>query len=630
MKQKITALICAATLIISGTSSVSAEAATKPVKLAKSSLTLTVGKSKTIKVKKADKVAIKKKTFSSTKKSVATVTKNGKVKAKKVGFATIKVKVKYKKGKKVKTTTLYCYVDVTETSSSQKNTKPTSTSNSSTASSKPTESPRPTETSTEAPTESAKPTETSTEAPTESAKPTQTSTETPTETPTQDQSQTTKMVQSISTQYDDAVVKKSKYLNTKSVIRQLGKITIHYSDGSSEELEAGDDDLVLPNADSDIKCDVTGDYKTTLKYDTFASYTYPANYSKEIKVSVAEESTYNDFLYASNGEIAKVYEYKGDANDIVIPNSINGAEVVSGELEDGVSKTTSDDDEDDRRETEITSITLPKGQRYGVNFDGYYEDSYYNSGFCNIEAIYVDKDNVNLTSEDGVLFNKSKTTLEAFPRNKKTKSYVIPSTVKQIGGSFTCFYNTGKYLESVTIPSSVQIISDGFKGEFASVSTDTALKEIIVDDNNEYYESIDGVLYHKKYHGIIRYPSAKQDKVYKIPEGVTYAEQGSIYYNPYIETIIVPDLFTEFNHISFGDCSNLKNIYINEQLTDESVTKMIEDDTYYKEVIEPFILDGATIYVRSEKMRNYILTHYNSEDYTYYDNPCVISSDYDW
>ncbi len=64
------------------------------IKLSKSKLTLTVGKTKTIKLKKAKKLKVK---WSSSNKKVATVTKNGKIKAKKKGTAKIIAKYKGKK-----------------------------------------------------------------------------------------------------------------------------------------------------------------------------------------------------------------------------------------------------------------------------------------------------------------------------------------------------------------------------------------------------------------------------------------------------------------------------------------------------------------------------------------------------
>lgn len=85
---------------------VKVDAARKPLVTKK--MTLTVGQSKTIKVKGS----VKKKTFKSKNRSVATVSKKGKVTAKKVGKCKITVTLKFKKSKKYITKKYTCKVTV--------------------------------------------------------------------------------------------------------------------------------------------------------------------------------------------------------------------------------------------------------------------------------------------------------------------------------------------------------------------------------------------------------------------------------------------------------------------------------------------------------------------------------------
>ena len=82
-------------------------------------------------------------------------------------------------------------------------------------------------------------------------------------------------------------------------------------------------------------------------------------------------------------------------------------------------------------------------------------------GCTGLTSITADKNNKNYTSVNGVLFNKNKTEILAYP-NAKSSSYVIPSSVTEIGSA--AFYDcTG--LKSVTIPSSVKEIGiDAFSG----------------------------------------------------------------------------------------------------------------------------------------------------------------------
>ena len=72
--------------------------------------------------------------------------------------------------------------------------------------------------------------------------------------------------------------------------------------------------------------------------------------------------------------------------------------------------------------------------------------------------ILVDSNNSKYCSADGVLFDKAKTRLIQYPVANSRKSYVIPSGVKEI--AYYAFL-TCQALESVTLPSSVEIINDG-------------------------------------------------------------------------------------------------------------------------------------------------------------------------
>jgi hypothetical protein len=74
---------------------------------------------------------------------------------------------------------------------------------------------------------------------------------------------------------------------------------------------------------------------------------------------------------------------------------------------------------------------------------------------CNLVSIYVEPLNAMFSSEDGVLFNKDKTTLLQYPVSKSNATYVIPASVTIIGGqSFAAALN----LTSITIPNGVTSI----------------------------------------------------------------------------------------------------------------------------------------------------------------------------
>jgi len=73
----------------------------------------------------------------------------------------------------------------------------------------------------------------------------------------------------------------------------------------------------------------------------------------------------------------------------------------------------------------------------------------------NLTAIYVNADNTEYSSVDGVLYNKDKTYLHTYPMKKYKGfdySFSIPDGVKNIG--YFSFYGN-KILTNITIPDSV-------------------------------------------------------------------------------------------------------------------------------------------------------------------------------
>ena len=97
----------------------------------------------------------------------------------------------------------------------------------------------------------------------------------------------------------------------------------------------------------------------------------------------------------------------------------------------------------------LTSITIPNSVT-SIG-DGAFED-------CNnLASITVNSNNNNYSSQDGVLFNKNKTTLIQYPMGNTRTSYTIPNSVTSIGGY--AFYSCDN-LTSITIPNSVTSIGD--------------------------------------------------------------------------------------------------------------------------------------------------------------------------
>ena len=139
----------------------------------------------------------------------------------------------------------------------------------------------------------------------------------------------------------------------------------------------------------------------------------------------------------------------------------------------------------------LDSVYIPEtvehvGEEYEI------ENPFY---FCtNLKEIKVDENNNFLKSEDGVLYSKDGKILYSYPAGKSSSSYTIPKEVEKVSS-----------------------------GAFLGCSN---LKEILVEEGNEYYESVDGVLIYKQPWAswLVAYPAGSERASYTVPDSVEYLE----------------------------------------------------------------------------------------------------------
>ena len=148
----------------------------------------------------------------------------------------------------------------------------------------------------------------------------------------------------------------------------------------------------------------------------------------------------------------------------------------------------------------------------------------------------------------------------AFSLCSQLESVSFSDNLETIGDE--AFKSTG--LSEISIPSAVSDI-----GERAFATN--KIEKINVEEDNQYYTSIDGVLFNKSETEIIDYPNYTQAEFYAVPQSVTsigeYAFGGDI---PLLKTVIIPDTVTEIENGAFMDFYGLEYIDIPTSVTEIS------------------------------------------------------------
>ena len=134
-----------------------------------------------------------------------------------------------------------------------------------------------------------------------------------------------------------------------------------------------------------------------------------------------------------------------------------------------------------------------------------------------IEAYYVDESNPNYMSNDKVIYSKDQTELCAYPDNFKQEKFSVPYGVKRIW--IDAFSNAK--INTLFIPETVEDMNYCIKGENGECSFSSSYYiNYVVDENNNNFSSVDGVLFNKDKKVLLCYPPSKIYDKYNIPDGV--------------------------------------------------------------------------------------------------------------
>ncbi len=208
----------------------------------------------------------------------------------------------------------------------------------------------------------------------------------------------------------------------------------------------------------------------------------------------------------------------------------------------------------------IQSVTIPKSVTK-INAPSFESD-------YRLERIEVAEDNPSYSSQDGVLFNKDKTTIIHCPGGKTASEYIIPDTVIKIGEA--AFFGCDK-LSSVLIPDGVTNISAyAFAHCYSlrSVKLPNQMKRI---GKWAFYccNKLESISIPDSTIRIGEYAFFKCDKLasVSIPDGVTNIDSFAFANCRNLEYIKLPNQMKRINESTFQGCDKLASVSLPDGLT---------------------------------------------------------------
>lgn len=155
--------------------------------------------------------------------------------------------------------------------------------------------------------------------------------------------------------------------------------------------------------------------------------------------------------------------------------------------------------------------------------------------------------------------------LSKYEGNSSHDTLTIPSDIDGIPVVEITDYAVAasEYLKTIEIGQNVKTISYR-----AFCGTCKNLEKYVVDENNPYFCSVDGVVFNKEKTVLVAYPNKRKNNEYVVPDGVTTIASCAFYMCDNLKSVTFPATVTKVESFAFFKCVGLEYVNLNEGLSE--------------------------------------------------------------
>ena len=167
----------------------------------------------------------------------------------------------------------------------------------------------------------------------------------------------------------------------------------------------------------------------------------------------------------------------------------------------------------------------------------------------------------------------------------------MPSSIASIGA---CAFNGDLSLSRISIPEQTTYIGNyafqnctGLTNLVLSKSVKNIgsgilkgcpnIQDISLNDGNECFSTLDGVLYDKARESLIIFPAGKQLQTFEIPDGVIEIKNSGFYGVVALKYVFIPETLTTIGLDAFKGCSNLTKLFARPTTPPECLNECFEE-----------------------------------------------------